>query len=118
MSRTPGKLEKIFYAAEAYLPSYEQGADLIIVRAADGQLWAVACEFELCTRDIDKAAVHCHQPFDVADPKFAAARWSTCDDSLGLVPATWEDLTQAGLADFITGYQLESRLGIQRFVAD
>ena len=26
MRRTPGTLEKIFYAAEAYLPSYEQGA--------------------------------------------------------------------------------------------
>lgn len=114
----PGKLEKIFYAVDAYLPSYEQGADLIIVRAPDGQLWGVAREFELCTRDIEKAAVHRDHPFDITDPKFGEARWSTCDDSIGLLPASWEELMKAGMADFIAGYQLESRLGIQRFVQD
>lgn len=115
MPRTLGTLEKIFYAAEAYLPSYEQGADLIIVRAPDGQLWGVACEFELCTQDIEKATVSGQQPFDEADPKFAEVRWSPCHDGIGLLPASWQDLMTAGLADCIAGYQLESRLGIQRF---
>lgn len=115
MPRTPGTLEKIFYAAHAYLPRYEQGADLIIVRAADGQLWGLACEFDLCTRDIRQATVSARHPFDAADPKFAEARWSPCHDDIGLLPASWEDLMIAGLADCIAGYQLQSQLGIQPF---
>ena len=55
------------------------------------------------------------QPFDEADPKFAEVRWSPCHDGIGLLPASWQDLMTAGLADCIAGYQLESRLGIQRF---
>ncbi|POA57850.1 MULTISPECIES: hypothetical protein [unclassified Pseudomonas] len=115
MPRTPGTLEKIFYAAHAYLPSYGQGADLIIVRAVDGQLWGLACEFDLCTRDIRQAAVSGPQPFDAADAKFAEAQWSPHHDDIGLLPASWEDLMNAGLADCIAGYQLQSQLGIQPF---
>lgn len=108
-------MQKFFYAADAYLPTYEQGADLIMVKTASGELWGVACEFDLCTQDIEQAVVRCNDPFDATDPKFAQARWTGYEDRIGMTPASWADLTHAGLADFIAGYQLESELGIHRF---
>lgn len=108
-------MEKIFYAADAYLPSYEQGADLIMVKSRAGELWGVSLEFETCTRDITLATVPRNGAFDENDPRFAQADWVEYSDAIGLIPAGWEELMSAGLSAAIVGYQLESELGIQRF---
>ncbi|MBK5538170.1 hypothetical protein JFV28_13365 [Pseudomonas sp. TH05] len=108
-------MEKIFYAADAYLPSYDQGADMIMVKSSAGALWGVSLEFDICTRDIALATVPRNATFDEHDPRFAQAHWVEYSDAIGLVPAGWEDLMHAGLSDHVCGYQLGSELGIRRF---
>jgi hypothetical protein len=108
-------MQKIFYAADAYLPSYDQGADLIMVKSPAAELWGVSLEFDICTRDIALATVPRNATFDEHDPRFAQAHWVEYSDAIGLVPAGWEDLMHAGLSDHVCGYQLGGELGIHRF---
>ncbi|MBV4466979.1 hypothetical protein KVG95_27070 [Pseudomonas sp. SWRI79] len=108
-------MEKIFYAADAYVSTYAQGADLIIVKSNDGIIYGASCEFDICTKDITKVAIPKGGVFDENDKKFAEAEWIEYTDDIGTIPAGWEDIVNAGLSDYISGYQLESEVGIHRF---
>ncbi|OOL36197.1 MULTISPECIES: hypothetical protein [Pseudomonas] len=108
-------MEKIFYAADAYVSTYGQGADLIIIKSPEGTIYGAACEFDICTKDITKVSIQQGETFDASDKKFEEAEWLEYTDDIGTTPAGWEDIVNAGLSDFVSGYQLESEVVIHRF---
>lgn len=110
-----GYMGKIFYAADAFVSAYGQGADLIIIKSSDGTIYGASCEFDICTKDIAKASITNGEIFDASDRKLKEAEWLEFTDDIGTTPAEWEDIINAGLSDFVSGYQLESEVGIYRF---
>lgn len=110
-------MEKIFYTADAYIKTYSQGTDLLIIKSNDGTLYGASFEFDICTKDITKVAIRKGEIFNESDTKFEEAEWLEFTDDLGTVPASWQDLMNSDLSDFISGYQLESEVTVHRFEA-
>jgi hypothetical protein len=108
-------MEKIFYAADAYVSTYAQGADLLIIKSANGTIYGASFEFDICTKDIEKVAIKKGEIFNEADKKFEEAEWIEFTDDIGTTPASWLDIMDSGLSSFISGYQLESEMTIHKF---
>lgn len=100
---------------ESYIKEYDQGAYLIIIKSSSGEIYGLSCEFEVYTRDFDKAAVQKNEVFDSNNIKFDEANWIAFDPKIGTTPASWDDITNKGLSNYIIGYQLESEVSIHRF---
>jgi hypothetical protein len=108
-------MKKIFYTAEAYISTYAQGTDLVIIKSADGTLYGASFEFDICTKDIIKAAIGKNETFNEDNSKFTEAEWVEYTDDIGTVPASWLDITTNALPDIILGYQLEGEATIHHF---
>lgn len=108
-------MEKIFYTADAFINTYAQGTDLLIIKSTNGTLYGASFEFDICTKDIVKAAIRKDETFNETDKKFEEAEWTEFTDDIGTIPASWQDITELDLSDFISGYQLESEVVTHRF---
>ncbi|GFM88754.1 hypothetical protein PSCICO_41530 [Pseudomonas cichorii] len=108
-------MEKIFYATDAYIKEYAQGAYLIMIKSLSGAIYGLSCEFEVYTQDIVNAAVKKNEEFNITDERFDKVNWIEFDSEVGTIPASWEDIKKAGLSDYVIGYQLESEVEIHRF---
>ncbi|MHA3736983.1 hypothetical protein ACXR0M_15130 [Pseudomonas sp. Eth.TT006] len=109
------KMKKIFYTAEAYISAYAQGSDLILTRSKDDTIYGASFEFNTCTKDISKASIKNDEIFNKNDQKFESAEWTGLTKNLELLPASWLDIMNAGLSDFVLGYQVEGEITIHKF---
>lgn len=108
-------MEKIFYTADAYISTYAQGTDLLIVKSSDGEMYGASFEFDICTKDIKKVSIRNGETFNESDKRFEDAEWAEFTDEIGTIPASWQEIIASGLSDFISGYQLESEVVVHRF---
>lgn len=103
-------IEKIYYVTEAFVSSYSQGTDLLMVKAKSGDIFGLSSEFEICTKDIELVSGQ-YTP----DRPYSQAQWIDFCSEIGTVPAGWADISGTGIAELVVGYRLESDLQVHRF---
>ena len=103
-------IEKIYYVTEAFISSYNQGTDLLMVKAKSGEIFGLSPEFEICTKDIEIVSGQ-YNP----DRPYYQAQWIDFCSEIGTIPASWADISSTDIADLVVGYRLESDLQVHRF---
>jgi hypothetical protein len=103
-------MEKIYYVTEAFISTYNQGTDLLIIKTNSGEIFGLSSEFEICTKDIELVSGHYS-----ADRPYSQALWVDFNSEIGTTPAGWSDISGTKIADLIIGYRLESELQVHRF---
>jgi hypothetical protein len=103
-------IEKIYYVTEAFISSYNQGTDLLIIKTKSGEIFGLSSEFEICTKDIEMVSGQ----YNISRP-YSQAKWVEFSSDIGTIPAGWSDISDTNIADLIIGYRLESELQVHRF---